>query len=213
MVSYWIKTPSWLPRLFPRNLIWKMPPKERPTVYLTFDDGPHPEATTFVLDQLSRYNAKATFFCIGKNVAAHSALYERILQEGHTTGNHTEDHLNGWQTDNWTYLNNIVKAGKRINSRNYRPPYGRIKISQALRLSKGKQPWKIYMWDILSGDFDTSLTAKECLDNVIRNIEPGSIIVFHDSEKAFPRLKYVLPEVLSFCKEKNWAVNALPQHS
>jgi peptidoglycan/xylan/chitin deacetylase (PgdA/CDA1 family) len=210
MVSYWIKTPPWLPRLFPKDLIWKMPAEETPAVYLTFDDGPHPEATPFALEQLKAHKAHATFFCIGRNVAAHNAIYRRIIEEGHVTGNHTQDHLNGWKTDNWSYLNNILKAGRHIESKIYRPPYGRIKISQALRLTKGKQPWKIFMWDVLSGDFDTSLSPEECLDNVLRNIEPGSIIVFHDSEKAYPRMQYVLPQVLSFCKQKNWALKALP---
>jgi peptidoglycan/xylan/chitin deacetylase (PgdA/CDA1 family) len=210
MVSYWIKTPSWLPRLFPKDLIWKMPTEGTPAVYLTFDDGPHPQATAYALEQLKAYDAYATFFCIGRNVAANSALYQRIIEEGHTTGNHTNDHLNGWKTDNWNYLNNILKAGKYIDSKIYRPPYGRIKISQALRLTKGKQPWKIFMWDILSGDFDTSLSPEECLENVLRHIEPGSIIVFHDSEKAYPRMQYVLPHVLSFCKQRNWALKALP---
>ena len=210
MVSYWIKTPSWLPRLFPKDLIWTMPVEDTPAVYLTFDDGPHPQATVFALEQLKAYEAQATFFCIGRNVATNNALYQRIIAEGHTTGNHTQDHLNGWKTDNWTYLNNILRASKHIDSKLYRPPYGRIKISQVLRLTKKKQPWKIFMWDILSGDFDTDLSPEDCLDNVLRHIEPGSIIVFHDSEKAYPRMQYALPHVLSFCKQKNWSLKALP---
>ena len=212
MTSYWIKTPPWLPRLFPRELIWKMPAGSEPCVYLTFDDGPHPTATAYALDQLKLFGATATFFCIGRNVEANNELYQRILSEGHTAGNHTQDHLNGWKTENRTYLNNIVKAGKHIHSRLYRPPYGRIKISQALRLTKDRQPWKIYMWDVLSGDFDTDITPEECLENVLKHIEPGSIIVLHDSEKAFPRMSYVLPKLLSFCKRQGWALKALPPH-
>lgn len=212
MVSYWVKTPKWLPKLFPKELIWKMPADSEPAVYLTFDDGPNPETTTFILDLLIKYGAAATFFCIGKNVVEHPLLYKRILQEGHTMGNHTQHHLNGWKYDNHTYLNNILKAGKFIESRNFRPPYGRIKISQSRRLVKSKHPWKIYMWDILSGDFDTTITPEQCLQNVLQYIEPGSIIVFHDSVKAFPRMSLALPRVLDFCKKNNWAIKALPKY-
>ncbi len=187
-----------------------MPIEEQPAVYLTFDDGPHPEATTFVLDQLKQHNARATFFCIGKNVQAHPHLYRRILEEGHATGNHTQNHLNGWKCDNYSYLNNIFLASKHIEKRIFRPPYGRIKMSQAKRLSKGRQPWKIYMWDVLSGDFDVQLSPEACLAHVIDHIEPGSIVVFHDSQKALPRLMYALPAVLEFCKQNNWALKALP---
>lgn len=211
MFSYWVKTPKWLPKLFPKELIWNVPSSSAPTVYLTFDDGPHPQATTFVLDQLKTYEASASFFCIGKNVAENPELYQRIIAEGHTIGNHTQHHLNGWKNDNHRYLNDILKATKLIESRNFRPPYGRIKISQSRRLTKSKHPWKIYMWDVLSGDFDTALSPEECLRNVIENIEPGSIVVFHDSEKAFPRMSYALPKVLAYCKENHFSLKALPE--
>jgi len=211
MRSYWVKTPKWLPQLFPKELIWKMPPEEEPAVYLSFDDGPHPVATPFVLDLLKQHKAKATFFCIGKNVVEHADLYQRILEEGHTVGNHSHNHMNGWKTDNHSYLSNIFKAGKHIQSRNFRPPYGRIKMSQAKRLSAGRRPWHIYMWDVLSGDFDTQISPEQCLQFVLENLEPGSIVVFHDSEKAFPRMSYALPRVLQYCEEKNWKLKAL-QH-
>jgi len=212
MRSYWVKTPDWLPRLFPKEFIWKMPLSQEPTVYLTFDDGPHPEATCFALDQLKQYDAKATFFCIGKNVAAHPAIYQRMLDEGHVAGNHTNHHVNGWKTDNHTYISDIFQAGKHINSYNFRPPYGRVRMSQVRRLSKGRKPWKIYMWTILSGDFDIKLSPEECSANVIEHLEPGAIVVFHDSTKAWPRMRYALPLVLQFCKEKNWQVKALPDY-
>lgn len=189
-----------------------MPAGERPAVYLTFDDGPHPEATAFALDQLKAFQATATFFCIGKNVAFNPELYQRILDEGHTTGNHTEDHLNGWKHNNRSYLSNIFTAGRHVQSKNFRPPYGRIKMSQARQLSRAKHPWRIFMWDVLSGDFDPALTPEQCLQNVVQYIEPGSIVVFHDSAKAFPRMSYALPEVLKFCQAKNWAVKALPKY-
>lgn len=211
MSGYWVKTPKWLPRLFPKQLIWRMPEEAVPAVYLTFDDGPHPEATVFALDELRKWNARATFFCIGKNVTAYPGIYERMRSEGHAAGNHTYDHLNGWKTDNHTYLQNLAKAGRVIDSRLFRPPYGRIRISQARRLLNARPPWRIVMWDVLSGDFDPELSPEACLEHVLTNIAPGSIVVFHDSAKAFPRMRYALPEVLKYCNEKGWQLKALPQ--
>lgn len=205
MRTYSVKTPKWLPRFFPKDLIWNIPDSKG--VYLTFDDGPHPEATSFALEALQEYNAKATFFCIGKNVVAHSEIYNRIIKEGHAVGNHTFNHLNGWKTDNHLYLKNIIKASTVIHQKIFRPPYGRIKISQAKKLMD--RGWKIYMWDILSADFDASISPQECLENVTDNIEEGSIIVFHDSEKAFTRMKYTLPYVLEYCRSKNWEMKTL----
>jgi len=212
MANYWIKTPGWLKKFFPKELIWKMPPGDHPAIYLTFDDGPHPEATKFVLDQLDKYNAKASFFCIGKNVVENPEVYSDLVEKGHTVGNHTHNHLNGWKWDNRYYLRNVVFATQHIASRSFRPPYGRIKISQARKLLHSKPAWKIYMWDVLSGDFDTHLTPAQCLENVIANVEPGSIVVFHDSTKAWERMSYALPRVLEYCRQQNWAVKALPKH-
>lgn len=211
MVSYWVKTPQWLKRLFPKEMIWDMPVDNDPTVYLTFDDGPHPTATPFVLDQLAQYNATATFFCVGNNVATHQDVYQQILDDGHTTGNHTFDHVNGWKTDNAMYLKNIIRAKGYIHSRLFRPPYGRIRLSQARKLHRSHTDWHIYMWDILSGDFDRSITPQQCLDNVLTHIAPGSIIVFHDSDKAWDRMSFALPRVLEYCKERNWKVSRLPE--
>jgi peptidoglycan/xylan/chitin deacetylase (PgdA/CDA1 family) len=207
MRFYSVKTPKWLSKFFPKDLTWKMADSD--AVYLTFDDGPHPEATPFALNILQQYDAKASFFCIGKNVAAYPEIYQWIITAGHRLGNHTYEHLNGWHTTNDIYLKNIIKASKSIQSKIFRPPYGRIKISQAKKLTS--RGWHIYMWDVLSADFDIEVTPQECLDNVLNNIEPGSIIVFHDSEKAFPRMKYALPEVLKFCTEKGWKMKTLPQ--
>ncbi len=184
----------------------------KPSVYLTFDDGPHPSITPFVLDQLKAHNAKATFFCIGKNVSQYTDVYQRTIAEGHTVGNHTHNHLNGWFTKTEAYIDNIEKAAKLINSRLFRPPYGRIKRSQANRLMRKKPSYKIYMWDVLSGDFDIMLEPEKCLANVLENIEPGSIVVFHDSEKAWDRMSYALPHVLEYCTQQGWDVKALPQH-
>lgn len=189
---YFVKTPWWFRLIWP-SYTWRVPEKEK-ILYLTFDDGPHPEATEFVLDVLKQFGARATFFCIGKNVAANPRLYQRILEEGHTTGNHTHHHLNGWKTLPDAYIADTAKAATHINSKLFRPPYGRITRKQARLLNA----YKIIMWDVLSGDFDITLSNEKCAHHVIWNARPGSIIVFHDSEKALPRLQYALPAVLSY---------------
>ncbi|MEO7922784.1 MAG: polysaccharide deacetylase family protein [Chitinophagaceae bacterium] len=208
-MQYFVKTPWWLKKIYPRRL-WKMNTKDK-IVYLTFDDGPHPLATPFVLDQLKRYQAKATFFCIGKNVVEYPSIYQRILQEGHRTGNHTYTHPNGWKKSPGIYLEDIKEATKYIRSKLFRPPYGRISQSQAKGINEaiGDRSAKIVMWDVLSGDFDESLIKEKCLENVIKNSSAGSIVVFHDSEKAFPRLEYVLPRVLEFFSGKGYAFGSL----
>lgn len=206
---YLVKTPWWLKRLYP-DYVWNIETKEK-TLYLSFDDGPHPEATTFVLRQLKRFNAIATFFCVGKNVVAYPDIYKQINDEGHSIGNHTYNHLNGWKTDNETYLKDVLEASKIIDSRLFRPCYGRITSFQAKNLKpvmKGKEP-KIIMWDVLSGDFDTTCTPEQCLSNVVFASAPGSIIVFHDSEKAFPRLEYTLPRMLNYFAEKGYSFRSI----
>lgn len=190
--NYFVKTPWWLKKVYPARL-WSVATRNK-ELFLTFDDGPHPTITPFVLDELKKHNAKATFFCIGKNVQAYPDIYRRILDEGHTVGNHTQHHPNGWKTDNETYLADIQEAAKSIRSKLFRPPYGRIKAGQARQL----KDYKIVMWDVLSGDFDTTLSKERCLHHVIWNTRRGSIIVFHDSEKAFPRLEYALPATLAY---------------
>lgn len=190
---YLIKTPWWLKKLYPSSLVWDIDTAEK-TLYLTFDDGPHPTATPFVLDTLKKYNAKATFFCIGKNVVEQTALYQRILDEGHKVGNHTFNHLNGWKTKDKDYMDNTFEASKYIDSKLFRPPYGRISRFKINLLVKAG--FKIIMWDVLSGDFDKEETGERCAANVILQTKPGSIIVFHDSEKAFEKMSYALPVVL-----------------
>ena len=206
---YFVKTPGWLNKIYD-SYIWSIPGSDK-ILYLTFDDGPHPEATTFVLKELKKYNVLATFFCIGKNVVAYPDIYKQIIQEGHSVGNHTYNHLNGWKTNNDDYLNDIALASNEIDSYLFRPPYGRITSFQAKNLKqamKGKKP-KVIMWDVLSGDFDTECTPQQCLANVIFASVPGSIIVFHDSEKAFPRLEYTLPKILHYFSEKGYLFKAL----
>lgn len=197
-MNYFVKTPWWLKKLFPKR-VWEMD-TGRKIIYLTFDDGPHPVATPFVLEQLKKYQAKATFFCIGKNVEAYPDIYQRILEEGHKPGNHTQDHLNGWKTDTAVYLENIQQAGKSIKSSLFRPPYGRISSAQARQLKE----YKVVMWTVLSGDFDTSLSNEKCLTNVLSHAKAGSIIVFHDSEKAWERMSFVLPAVLEHFSKKGY---------
>lgn len=191
---YTARTPKWVNKLFNKS-VWEMPGNEK-AIYLSFDDGPHPQITPFVLDELSKYNASATFFCIGKNVVANPAIYQRILAEGHAVGNHTFNHLNGWKTSKEEYVANVLKAHKIIKSNLFRPPYGKILPSQYKALLQKDEPFKIIMWSVLSGDFDTAITAEQCCKNVVNNAKSGSVIVFHDSEKANERMKYALPVVL-----------------
>lgn len=208
-MRYFIKTP-WLVKKIWSSYVWDINTKEK-ILYLSFDDGPHPVATPFVLDELKKYNAKATFFCIGKNVAEYPDIYKRILDEGHVVGNHTYNHLNGWKTKSDIYLKDVAEAARYIDSGLFRPPYGRIRLFQAKNISKAiKNPdSKIIMWSVLSTDFDYLVTKEQCLQNVILNAGKGSIVVFHDSEKAFSRLEFTLPGVLQFFSEKGYYFKAV----
>lgn len=209
-MKYFVRTPWWLKKIYP-SYIWHIKTREK-VIYLTFDDGPHEQATPFVLDELKKYNATASFFCVGKNVKDHPAIYNRILEEGHATGNHTHNHLNGWKTSDKEYLQNIAEAATYIDSALFRPPYGKIKTFQAknIKAAMKKEAAKIIMWDVLSGDFDTTITNEECLQNVVMNTGKGSIVVFHDSEKAFPLLKYTLPRTLDFFANRGFRFEKLP---
>ncbi len=195
---YPVKTPWLLRKLYP-SCIWKMP-AENNLVYLSFDDGPHPEITTFVLDCLKEYNWEATFFCIGKNAEANPFIVDRILSEGHSIGNHTFNHLNGWKTSDQDYFDNVVKARTILKTDLFRPPYGRASHFQ-INCLNNSLAMKIIMWTVLSGDFDPALSKEECFRNVYSNLEPGNIIVFHDSVKAKEKLKYALPLVLAEMKK------------
>ena len=186
-----VKTPALLRAVYGK-CIWKINTREK-IIYLTFDDGPVPEATSFVLDELNKWSAKATFFCIGKNVAAHPELFERIKLENHTIGNHTYDHLNGWNCPDTTYYENVQQCSDLFVSDLFRPPYGKLKPSQYRHL---KQQYSIVMWDVLSYDFDTNVSAEKVWWNVMKHTGGGSIVVFHDSLKALPHLRFVLPRTL-----------------
>jgi len=209
MKKYFVKTPWWLKKIYP-NRLWDVDTKEK-IIYLSFDDGPHPVATPFVLDELKKINAKATFFCIGKNIVAYPGIYQRIINEGHRVGNHSYNHFNGWKTRDDIYLEDITEAAKYIDSNLFRPPYGRIRRSQAKKIDHAmrNRSSKIIMWSVLSGDFDELLTKEKCLSNVTGVAKAGSIVVFHDSEKAFPRLEYALPRLLHFFTEKRYSFGRL----
>lgn len=206
-MAYFIKTPWLIKKAYP-TLIWDMPADDN-ALYLTFDDGPHAAITPAVLKHLQQYNAKATFFCIGNNVINNPDVYQSIIDAGHTIANHTHNHLNGWKTKDKEYIANVQQAAKHIQSNLFRPPYGRITKFQARVLQSGGNPYKIVMWSLLSGDFDIQLTPQKCLDNVIKNARPGNIIVFHDSEKAYPRMGFALPKVLEHFSKKGYEWRAL----
>jgi len=170
-------------------------------VYLTFDDGPIPEVTPWVLDQLDKYDAKATFFCVGQNVEKYGDIFHQVKSQGHTIGSHTYNHISGWASDNLDYMLNVRKASKICESNIFRPPYGKIRPSQTRFL---KHHYRIVMWDVLSGDFDPNISAEQCLQNVLKNTIAGSIVVFHDSIKSFEKLKFVLPRVLNYYSEQGY---------
>ncbi len=191
---YLTHSPFWLQWLYP-TLIWHKNRKEK-YVYLTFDDGPIPVVTPFVLNTLKNFNAQATFFCIGDNVCKYPEIFDCVLAQGHQVGNHTFNHLKGWTTSDEEFLMNIEKCRRVVKSNLFRPPYGRMSRSQISKFRTIYPEMKIIMWDVLSGDFDSSLNAEDCINNVLRHVKNGSIIVFHDSEKAFSRLESTLPTVL-----------------
>jgi peptidoglycan/xylan/chitin deacetylase (PgdA/CDA1 family) len=205
---YLVKTPTLLKKLY-TGLTWNRN-REEHCIYLTFDDGPIPEATPFVLKTLNQYNAKATFFCIGDNVQKNPEVFEQIKAHGHTIGNHTFNHLRGWATSTKTYADNFKQCDELLNTPFFRPPYGRIKRAQITKLQELKEnKLQIIMWDVLSGDFDKKLSPKTCLQSVLKNTENGSIVVFHDSLKAFERLEYVLPRAMKYWTKKRFIFKGL----
>jgi peptidoglycan/xylan/chitin deacetylase (PgdA/CDA1 family) len=200
-------SPFWLKALFP-DFTWHIKTSDK-KVFLTFDDGPIPDITEWVLDTLRQYNAKATFFCIGDNVRKHPDVFQKILNASHAIGNHTFNHMNGWKSADALYLDNIDQcaAQMRIDTNLFRPPYGRIKRSQSRVVLANK---RIIMWDVLSGDFSKDLTPEICLKKTIQYTRPGSIVLFHDSIKASKNMQYALPRYLDYFSKEGYRFEALP---
>lgn len=203
-------TPKLLRSLY-KGRVWDVP-NDGQELYLTFDDGPHPEVTVFVLDLLAKFNAKATFFCIGKNVEKYPEIFERILAEGHSVGNHSMHHLNGAKVKDKDYLEDIAAAQKFINSSLFRPPYGRLSNFQQKQLQAPRFNFKVIMWSVLSADFDLSITPERCLQNVLLHAVSGAVVVFHDSEKAAKNLKYALPKTLEYFANKGFVFKKLEEN-
>ncbi|WP_179344302.1 polysaccharide deacetylase family protein [Winogradskyella ursingii] len=212
------KTPGFVKTLFP-NFVWNIN-TDKKELYLTFDDGPTPEITEWVLDNLKSYNAKATFFCIGNNIEKHPAIFQKIIDEGHTVGNHTYNHLKGWKHKTKNYVEDVVKSQDLMNSlfinRNssitnlFRPPYGKFKSNQSKKIME--LGYRIILWDVLSYDWDKTVSEKSCLENVTSAAKEGSIVVFHDSLKASRSLKYTLPKVLEYYNERGFEFKSLNAH-
>lgn len=199
------KTPWLLKRMY-YSLFWDLKNGQK-ELFLTFDDGPSPGVTPAVLEILNQYDAKATFFCIGRNVERYPDIFEQMKQEGHAAGNHTYSHLKGWNTPNAEYYKDIELADKLIHSGLFRPPYGKIKRSQLKYL---RHSYRIIMWDVMSNDFDPAISPEKCVENVINHVHPGSIIVFHDSEKSKERTLVALPRILEVLKEQGYLFHAIP---
>jgi peptidoglycan-N-acetylglucosamine deacetylase len=200
-------SPFWL-KTFYSNYVWNVPASEN-KIYLTFDDGPIPDVTEFVLDTLRNFDAHATFFCIGDNVRKHEDIYHKIINDNHSIGNHTFNHLNGWKNGDQEYISNYSLCQKQLglSTRLFRPPYGRIKRSQARLLPVET---RIVMWDVLSGDFSKEIKPEICLKKTIKYTRSGSIVLFHDSVKAATNMKYALPRFLEYFTNAGYSFAALP---
>ncbi|MBC7566487.1 MAG: polysaccharide deacetylase family protein [Pedobacter sp.] len=204
---YLVKSPLLLKWYYPQ-LTWNKTRDDK-VIYLTFDDGPIPDVTDFVLKTLRSYSAKATFFCIGDNILKYPQIFERIKNAEHSIGNHTFNHLKGWDTSDDIYIQNFQKCQQQTGTNLFRPPYGRIKKSQIWKIKLQYPDTEIVMWDTLSGDFDANLSPEKCLQNVINHTKNGSIIVFHDSIKASKRIYYALPRVLAHFSKLGYTFDQL----
>ncbi|TSE05490.1 polysaccharide deacetylase family protein [Aquimarina algiphila] len=209
------KTPRLVKKIFPKY-IWDFCHISENKIYLTFDDGPIPVITEFVLEQLNRYNAKATFFCIGDNIKKHPKVFNSILSQGHAIGNHTTNHLKAWKSDHDTYIQNVIECEEIIKKHStsnqntqklFRPPYGQISHSKFKTLEN--LGYQTILWDVLSKDWELSTSPEECYQNVIESVRPGSIIVFHDSIKASKNLTVTLPKVLEYFTNRGFVFEAI----
>jgi peptidoglycan/xylan/chitin deacetylase (PgdA/CDA1 family) len=195
--------PKFLKKMIP-DLVWDIPDREH--VFLTFDDGPTPGVTEWILKELERFGMKATFFCLGKNVEMYPDIYQRIVDAGHKVGNHSYSHQKGWEMKSDHYVEDVDFANQLLNTDLFRPPYGRISPKQARELG---ERYHIVMWDVLSRDYNRKLRPRTCLNNVIKHVKAGDIVVFHDSEKAFKNLHFALPRTLKFLQEHGMTSKAI----
>ena len=205
---YLATVPYFIKLFFPSSLLWKINTSKK-EIFLTFDDGPVPEVTPWVLDTLDEYQAKATFFMVGENVARYPDLISEIQNRGHAIGNHSYNHIKGWKTSDTEYYANIEEAAKHIPATLFRPPHGQIRPHQARYLLN---KYKIVMWSILTGDYDPSKTPEECFNNVRKNLKPGAIVVFHDSLKAEKNMKPALEESLNYLVENGWGFGMIEEN-
>lgn len=196
--------PSKIFRMFYPSLLWEMPKTGEKTIYLTFDDGPHPTITPLVLEILKRYDAKATFFCIGNNVRQFPATFELIKKEGHSVGCHTFNHENGWKTKTQDYVGSVSAANELIQSNLFRPPHGKIKRSELKKLQTSNSELQTVAWTVIAYDWDHALSPEDVYQNVIRNAGDGAIVAFHDSLKAYSNMISVLPKVLEYYSQKGF---------
>ncbi len=195
-----IEQPPLIYRVIYCGSVWRLPAKEK-CVYLTFDDGPIPEMTPWVLEMLDRYGIKATFFCVGDNVRKYPEVYRMVCERGHSVGNHTFNHIQGICSQTSNYMKNVDKAAELIDSHLFRPPHGHMRLSQWARL---KKKYRVIMWDVVTRDYSPHMTANGVLNVVKRYTRNGSIIVFHDSIKAGNRLKKALPQAIEWLKEQGY---------
>jgi peptidoglycan/xylan/chitin deacetylase (PgdA/CDA1 family) len=195
-----IERPPLIYRAFFPGAYWRFQKNEK-VVYLTFDDGPIPEITPWVLDLLDKYNIKATFFCVGDNVRKHPEIYQQVIERGHLTGNHTFHHLQGLKTTSQKYRKDVKEAEYLIDSKLFRPPHGHLRLPQLLSLLKH---FKVIMWDVVTRDYSTLITAEQVFDNVKKYTRNGSVIVFHDSLRAENKMKYALPKSIEWLLEQGY---------
>jgi peptidoglycan/xylan/chitin deacetylase (PgdA/CDA1 family) len=209
MIPLFVHKSPRLLKAFYAPFVWHIPTAEK-VLYLTFDDGPIPDVTEWVLEQLDAFNAKGTFFCIGDNVQKYPDIFTKLIAKGHSIGNHTFNHLKGWNTEDQMYWDNVSKCQEvlPVETTLFRPPYGRIKMSQAKPLLKD---YHVVMWDVLTGDFEKYLSPQRCLDKTLEHTRAGSIVVLHDSLKAWRNMSYVLPRMLDHYSNLGFRFEALPQ--
>ncbi|HEX6915881.1 MAG TPA: polysaccharide deacetylase family protein [Chitinophagaceae bacterium] len=204
---YFVKKPRWV-RHFYGDCTWEMPADDK-VIYLTFDDGPDPLQTPFVLSQLEQYGAKATFFCIGRNVVEHPELYAKVSDAGHAIGNHGFSHIDGWKSSNARYFADVAAASRVIESNLFRPPFGHVTWRQVSRLKQDDYRLKTILWSVLSADFDEATAPETCLANVLNNGQPGSIVLFHDSAVASRNMRFALPRVLEHFSKEGYRFEAI----